>query len=441
MRTFRLLVANSFVASMTNNYLWFALTFWAYLETKSVIATSIIGGGYMLLMAISGMAFGTYVDRHARKTSMLVSTTATLVLFSLAAAAYALAPGGSATELDHPAFWLLVTLTLAGAIAGNLRMVALSTTVTMLVPKEEHDKANGLVGTVNGLAFTVTSLFSGISIGFFGMGWTIAIGVGLTALALAHLATIDLPEERGSDHNEHAAQPTIDVKGAVAAVRKVPGLPALLVFSTFNNLLGGTFMALCDPYALELVSVEAWGTLLAISSIGFIVGGTLVATKGLGPQPVRALLLANVAMWTLCIIFPLRSSIVLLVGAFFFYMCLVPRAEAAEQTIIQGLVPFEEQGRVFGFAQSVETAASPVTSFLLGPLTQLWMIPLMTDGAGADAIGDWFGRGPDRGIAVVFVAAGVIGVVITLVALQSKPYRRLSDAFAANGTSAVPSAV
>ena len=49
MRTFHLLVANTLVASVTNNFLWFALTFWVYLETRSVLATAIIGGGYMLL--------------------------------------------------------------------------------------------------------------------------------------------------------------------------------------------------------------------------------------------------------------------------------------------------------------------------------------------------------------------------------------------------------
>ena len=74
MRTFHLLVANTLVANVTNNFLWFALTFWVYLETRSVLATAIIGGGYMLLIAVSGMFFGTFVDRHLRRTSMLLSS-------------------------------------------------------------------------------------------------------------------------------------------------------------------------------------------------------------------------------------------------------------------------------------------------------------------------------------------------------------------------------
>src|SRR5690606_11754208 len=85
------------------------------------------------------------------------------------------------------------------------------------------------------------------------------------------------------------------------------------------------------------------------------------------------------------------------------------------------------QGRVFGFAQSIEQAASPLTAFLIGPYTQFVVIPFMTDGAGADAIGGWFGTGPDRGMALVFTVGGFVGVIVTLIAFASPQYRRLSS--------------
>ena len=119
------------------------------------------------------------------------------------------------------------------------------------------------------------------------------------------------------------------------------------------------------------------------------------------------------------------------------YMLLIPYAEASEQTILQRVVPYERQGRVFGFAQSVEMAASPLTAFLIGPLTQLIFIPFMTDGYGAESIGSWFGTGADRGIALVFVLTGVIGLIVTLLALRSRFYRRLSARYA-ESSEAVP---
>ena len=429
MRTFHLLVGNTLVASVTNNFLWFALTFWVYLETRSVLATAIIGGGYMLLVSISGMLFGTFVDRHLRRTSMVLSSGISLVAFGLAGLVYAVSPADSRHDLGHPAFWALVVLVLAGAIAGNLRAVALSTTVTLLVPEERRDKANGLVGTANGIAFAITSVFSGLAVGQLGMGWCLAIAVVVTALVSAHLLTIRIAETAPEPHAD--APRLIDLGGAIRAVGLVPGLIALLLFSTFNNFLGGVFMSLLDPYGLSLMSVEAWGVLVGFTSLGFIVGGIVVARRGLGRNPLRTLLVANVVMWSVTIAFPIRSEIVPVAIGFFIYLVLAPVAEASEQTIIQRVVPFGEQGRVFGFAQSLETAASPVTAFLIGPIAQFWILPSMTDGALADAIGSWFGTGPARGMALIFIVAGVIGLAVTILALRSRPYHELSERYLA----------
>jgi DHA3 family multidrug efflux protein-like MFS transporter len=427
-QTFHRLVANTLVASVTNNFVWFALTFWVYLETRSIIATSVIGGGYMLLLATSGLFFGTFVDRHRRKMSMLVSNAASLACYCLAALVYALAPDGSLRDLSHPAFWLFIAAVLSGAISGNLRSVALSTTVTLLVPEDKHQNANGLVGTVNGVSFAITSVFSGLAIGLLGMGWCVAIAIALTSAAAVHLWSIHVVEGAPA----MAVGPrAVDLKGAIRAVRAVPGLLPLLYFSTFNNLLAGVFMALTDAYGLSLVSVEAWGMLWGVISLGFIVGGVLITRRGLGANPVRTLLLVDVALWVVCVAFPIRSAIAPLVVGFFVYMALVPAVEACEQTIVQRLVPLGEQGRVFGFAQSVETAASPVTAFLIGPTAQLLVIPFMTDGAGADAIGGWFGTGAVRGMALMFIVTGLIGLAVTLAAMRSRPFRQLSERYSA----------
>jgi DHA3 family multidrug efflux protein-like MFS transporter len=429
MRTFHLLVANSLVSNVTTSFLWFCLTFWVYLETRSVFATAIIGGGYMLFIAMSGMFFGTFVDRHLRRTSMLLSSGISLVAFALAGLVYAIAPPAGIRDMGHPAFWAFIVLILLGAIAGNLRMVALSTTVTLLVPEEGRDRANGLVGTANGVVFAMTSVLSGFGVGFLGMGWSLAIATGVTALVALHLLTIRIAEEAPEPHAD--APRFIDFGGALKAVRTVPGLLALLLFSTFNNFLGGVFMALMDPYGLSLMSVELYGVVLMITSSGFIVGGILVARRGLGRNPVRTLLLANVVMWTVTILFPLRFEVLPLAIGFFIYLVLAPIAEASEQTIVQKVVPFEEQGRVFGFAQTVETSAAPITAFLIGPIAQFWVLPSMTDGVLADLIGPWFGTGPERGLSLIFIIAAILGLAVTLIALRSGPYRRLSDRYMA----------
>lgn len=156
----------------------------------------------------------------------------------------------------------------------------------------------------------------------------------------------------------------------------------------------------------------------------------MIAKKGLGASPLRTLFLANIVMWLIAMAFTARASIVLTAVGLFFYMCLIPIVEAVEQTIIQKLVVPAKQGRVFGFAHSVEMAASPISAFIIGPLAELFFIPFMESDQGVRLFGALLGTGPSRGIALVFMTAGLIGLIVTLSMMVSRTYRLLSKAYA-----------
>jgi len=430
MRAFHQVLGNTLVANVTSSFLWFALTFWAYLETRNVLATSIIGGSYMLLVAVFGVVFGALVDHMKKKAVMVLSSSITLAAYLGAGAVYLSFPESALIDWGRPWFWLFAALILIGGVVENLRNIALSTTVTLLVPSDRRDRANGLVGTVQGVAFMVTSVFSGLSIGLLGMGWTVVIAVAATGVALAHLLVVSIPE-RGVVRGGDTATPTLTFRGAIPAIRRVPGLLALILFTTINNLVGGVFMALMDPYGLTLFSVEMWGVVLAVTGLGFIVGGALVAARGIGRNPVRTLLSVNVGVAVLGMTFAIREWWWLYALGIFVFMMLMPIAEAAEQTIVQRVVPFHTQGRVFGFAASVESAASPISAYLIGPIAQFGLIPFMRTDAGESSFGWLLGGGDARGIALAFVAASAVMLVLVLVAFASPQYRHLSRAYAA----------
>jgi MFS transporter, DHA3 family, multidrug efflux protein len=429
MRPFHHLLVNNLAANITNYTVWFAITFWMFLETRSVFATGMIAGLFLILTSGLGIWFGSLVDHHGKRRMMIVSSAASLLLYALALAAYLVMPAVRGADTGGVALWLFVLVTMLGVIAGNIRMIALPTLVTILIPADQRDKANGLVGIVNGIGFLTTSAISGFLVAWGGMGATLAAAAALSLAAALHLAFVRVAEPVPAP--DDLAPARVDLAGTMRIVLGIPGLAALILFTAFNNFLGGVFMALMDAYGLSMMRVEQWGLLWAVTSTAFILSGVLISRTGLGKNPVRTLLLINVAVWLVAALFTVQASILLLAIGCFLWMFLGPVAEAAEQTVLQRVVPLERQGRVFGFAQSVESAASPLTAFLIAPLTQFIVIPFMTTGVGADAIGDWFGRGPDRGMALVFTVAGLVGLIATLFALRSRAYRRISAAFAA----------
>ncbi|HEY8588809.1 MAG TPA: MFS transporter [Naasia sp.] len=427
-RTFLSVLINTAAANITTSFLWFALTFWVYLETRSVLATGIIGGAYMLFVSFFSILFGTIVDRHRKHHVMLFASVVTLASFLVAGVLYLLFPESALLDLGGPWFWLFTGIILFGSVIENMRNIALSTVVTLLVPEDRHANANGLVGTVQGLAFIVTSVFSGLAIGFLGMGPTLLIAIAFTAVAMVHLFFLRIPEDK--PQGEGGKPPAVDIRGSIAAIRMAPGLFALIIFSTFNNLIGGVYMALMDPYGLELFPVELWGVVFGVASTGFIIGGILIAKFGLGKNPIRTMLLVVVLMGLLGSLFTVREWWWLYAAGIWLYMVLIPAVEAAEQTVIQKVVTFTRQGRVFGFAMAFETAAAPITAFLIAPIAEFMIIPYMETPAGRSTWGGLLGEGDARGIALVFFFAGLIMVAAALLAFLTPAYRRLSASYA-----------
>lgn len=89
--------------------------------------------------------------------------------------------------------------------------------------------------------------------------------------------------------------------------------------------------------------------------------------------------MVNIAMWITCIYFVAQPSIRLLISGMVIWMFCSPFAEASESTVLQKVVPYEQQGRVFGIAQSIESAAMPITALFIGPLTEIFFIPWMSE--------------------------------------------------------------
>ena len=80
-RSFTHVLLNTAAGLIGTAFVWFSLAFWAYLETRSVLVTSVFGGAYMLGMAVSGVPFGTLIDRHHKHRVMVASALGTALAF------------------------------------------------------------------------------------------------------------------------------------------------------------------------------------------------------------------------------------------------------------------------------------------------------------------------------------------------------------------------
>src|SRR5687768_11459431 len=116
MSPFHLILGNNLVANITNFTVWFAITFWVYLETRSVFATGMIAGIYLVLTASFGIWFGSLVDHNAKRIAMMGSSLASLILYAAALAVLLLTPDDVMRNVASVQLWLFILLVMFDVI-------------------------------------------------------------------------------------------------------------------------------------------------------------------------------------------------------------------------------------------------------------------------------------------------------------------------------------
>src|SRR3546814_11161667 len=86
--------------NVINFTVWFALVFWALLETRSVFVTGMIGGIYLVFTAGFAIWFGSLVDHRRKNRIMLASSAGSFDLSACSLASYMLAPAGARARVE-----------------------------------------------------------------------------------------------------------------------------------------------------------------------------------------------------------------------------------------------------------------------------------------------------------------------------------------------------
>lgn len=126
---------------------------------------------------------------------MLGSSLVSLFFYSISFALLLTLPESTWGDMWNPWLWIFILISMLGVFVGNIRMITLSTLVTLMIPEGERDKANGQIGAVNGLVFSVVSVFSGFVIGRLGMTWALGIVLGITLIVIIHILALPFPRE------------------------------------------------------------------------------------------------------------------------------------------------------------------------------------------------------------------------------------------------------
>lgn len=410
------------VTLVGNAVLRFAFVIRAWTEGGQATQVVLLSLSAMLPQLLLSPTAGALVDRLAKRTALQLADAGGLVTVAALALVYA---------TGQLRLWeVYVAVALLGAAAAA-QYPALSSAVPLLVPKENLQRANGLLATARSAADVCGPALAGVLVATTGLGVILVLDLVTFAVALATVRLVGLPATRPDTGTGTARRRRLLVDSA-EGLRYLLARPSLrgltIVFCAVNLVMVFGF-AVVQPMILARTQGDTatLASVLTAMGIGGIAGGLLLAAWGGPRNRVRGMMLGVVG---LCLSAEVAMSaaggVVAWCAAILVGALLMPLVNGTMQAIVQTKVPAEKQGRVFGAVVFVSQVSMPVATVAAGPLADHVFEPGAATGTGlVGLLAPVVGTGPGAGMATMLLLAGVCGTAAALVGLATTAVRDL----------------
>jgi len=404
-------------SSMTS----FALVLWAYGQSRSALSVSLLSFCNYVPYILVSMFVGAFVDRHRKKSIMLVADSIAAV--GSAAVLFLLAAG-------HLAVWNIYIINAVIGITTAFQQPASAVAVGRLVPEDKISNVSGM----NSFSGNLIVVFSPM------LAAALYAAGGLSLILLADLTTfitafcvllffIRIPER---SVKEEYRSPLSGIMEGFRFLKKEKGIfyimltMALINFCsrlTYENILSPMILARSGDSSLAL------GTVNACMGIGGIIGGIIVSLKKESRHKASAIYIsASLSFLFGDMLMAIGRNVVFWSIAAMAASIPIPFIMADQNTILYKKVPEEMQGRVFAVRNAVQYSTIPVGILLGGYLADYVFEPFMsTETELTMLLGQLVGRGSGSGMAVMFLCTGICGSMVSILSCLDREIRKLNS--------------
>jgi DHA3 family macrolide efflux protein-like MFS transporter len=423
MRAFWIIWAGQVISLLGTSMTNFGLTIWAFEKTGEATALAMIGFCFVTPMVILSPTAGAIVDRSNRKLMMMLSDLAagltTIVQLTL------FATGN--LEIWH----LYITAAVAGTFQ-TFQWPAFSAAMTLMLPKEQYGRANGLLELANAASNIFAPLLAGALLSIIGLTGLMAIDIVSFAFAIGALLLVYVPQpERSEAGREAKASLWQESLYGFRHIIRRPSLLGLQLVFMGGNLFASLAFTLMAPMILTRTGNNEliFGSVNSAGAVGGVVGGLVMSAWG-GPKR-RALgvlggwLLSGLLGETLL---GLGQSLPIWLMAAFAGAFFAPVINASNQAIWQAKVEPDVQGRVFGVRRMIAWAIMPLAQLMAGPLADRVFEPAMQEGGSlADTFGWLVGTGDGAGMSLILVFCGLAVALVAIIGYSVRVVRDAED--------------
>lgn len=418
-RVFLAIWAGQFVSLIGSGLTGFALSVWIYQKTGSVTNLSLVMLSLILPGILMSPVAGILVDKWNRRTAMIVSDSGAAV----STVAIALLLYSQRLELWH----IFVALAISSTF-GAFQWPAYSAATTLLVPKKHLGRAAGMVQTAEAVANIASPAIAGALLVTINIWGVIFLDFATFLFALTTLIFVRVPDAPPALESEEKKSFMDQLTFGMKYIAARHGLLSLLIFFAVANFIGGFTNVLFTPLILSFTSPAILGTILSLGGIGMLAGGIIMSAWGGPHKKVKGVIGFSVLSGIALALVGVRADAIVITAAIFAVFFFIPLTNGCSQAIWQVKTAPAVQGRVFSVRRMIAMSMMPLSILTAGPLADNIFEPLMAvNGSLSTSIGELIGTGPGRGIGLMVVIAGILTILVSILAYLYPRVRNLED--------------
>lgn len=405
------------ISGLGSSMTGFALVLWAYQHSRTALSVSLMSFCNYVPYILLSMFVGNFVDRHKKKTIMLVSDSVAAI--------------GSLTVLfllvsGHLSIWNIYIVNAVIGITNAFQQPASAVATGRLVPEDKISNVSGMNSFSGNLVVVFSPMLA--SALFTVGGLPLILAVDLASFMTAFFVLLFLIRIPELSQERERKSPFAGAAEGLRFLRKEKGIFHIMLtmalvnfFSrlTYENILSPMILARSGNNSLSL------GMVNACMGIGGIVGGIMVSFRKKSRDKAAMIYISAALSF-------LFGDLIMAVGKNTFWWSLaalsaslpIPFIMATQNTIMYRKVPVHMQGRVFAVRNAIQYSTIPLGILLGGYLADHVFEPFMdSESSMAALLGRIVGSGEGSGMAVMFLCTGICGFLISVISCFDKEIR------------------
>ncbi len=408
------------VSGLGSSMTGFALVLWAYGQSNSAMSVSMMSFCNYVPYVILSLFAGVFVDRHNKKSIMLVSDS--IAAFGSLAILVSLLMG-------RLAVWNIYVINGIIGITNAFQQPASAVATGRLVPKEKISNVSGMNAFSNNLIVVFSPMLAAFLFAAGGLPLILLIDLASFAFAFCVLLFfIAIPEQV---QKKTYRSPFAGLSEGFAFLKDEKGiLYMMLTMALINFFSRLTYENILSPMILSRSSGDSivLGIVNACMGAGGIAGGIIVSVKKESRHKSAAIYISAALSF-------LFGDLLMAVGKNAFWWSAaalaaslpIPFIMANQNTILYRKIPAAMQGRVFAVRNAIQYSTIPFGIILGGCLADYVFEPFMASGSEfAGMLGTIVGNRAGSGMAAMFLCTGICGFTVSVVSCFNREIKKLN---------------